>query len=54
MKNALMTPVKMAKPKKKAKAEAPMKDQAFSRNFTAKGKPKLSAQSGDGSMGQRR
>lgn len=42
------------KPAAPAKSEAPMKDQAYDRNFTRKGTPRLSATSGEGSMGQRR
>ena len=34
--------------------EAGGKDQAYDRNFTRKGTPRLSATSGEGSMGQRR
>lgn len=36
------------------KEEQPMPDQAFSRNFTKKGVPKLNASTGEGAMGQRR
>lgn len=54
MKNSMLTPVVAGKPKKKPKANEGKKDTAFDRNFTSKGKPKLSATSGDGSMGQRR
>lgn len=54
MKNSMLTPVVPGKSKKKPKATEGKKDQAYDRNFTKKGTPKLSAQSGDGSMGQRR
>ena len=35
-------------------SDTQMKDMAFERNFTKDGKPRLAAQSGEGSMGQRR
>lgn len=56
MKNALMTPSKQAKTKaKKSKPkEVTGKDDAFDRNFTKDGKPRLNSISGDGAMGQRR
>jgi hypothetical protein len=55
MKNSMLTLAKTAKPKKKGPPhDVTPKDQAYDRNFTSKGKPKLSAQSGDGSMGGRR
>jgi hypothetical protein len=63
MKNSMLTPAKTMpgkkKPKHKGAAMKPTenvtpKDMAFDRNFTSKGKPRLSAQSGDGSMGHRR
>lgn len=54
MKNSMLTPVVPGKAKKKPKANEGKKDEAFDRNFTKKGVPKLSAQSGSGSMGQRR
>lgn len=43
-----------AKGKKKMPHDVPAKDMAFERNFTKDGKPRLAAQSGEGSMGQRR
>lgn len=52
--NSMLTPVTQGKPRKKPKANDGKKDEAFSRNFTKRGVPKLSAQSGSGSMGQRR
>lgn len=55
MKNKMLTPVVPSKAKKKApKHDVTPKDQAFDRNFTKGGKPKLNASSGEGSMGQRR
>lgn len=57
MKNSMLTPAKHAK--HKAKAERPKSDDAYNRNFTKKGTPKLNASSkpsgtGEGAMGQRR
>ena len=57
--NSMLTPVLPSKPKgKKPKANVTPKDQAFDRNFTTAGKPKLNASvssgTGEGSMGQRR
>lgn len=55
MKSKLLTPVVPAKGKaKKPKHDVTPKDQAFDRNFTKAGKPKLNAQAGEGAMGQRR
>ena len=55
MKNSMLTPVRAAPAKKKAPPkDVTPKDNAFDRTFTKKGTPRLSAQSGEGSMGQRR
>lgn len=52
--NSMLTPVVPGKPKKKPKHNVVPKDTAKDRNFTKDGKPRLTAQSGEGSMGQRR
>jgi CRISPR/Cas system endoribonuclease Cas6 (RAMP superfamily) len=59
--NSTLTPVVMPKAKKRKKGEpahdVTPKDQAFDRNFTRNGKPRLSASvggKGEGAMGQRR
>ncbi|HXJ61866.1 MAG TPA: hypothetical protein VNU68_34945 [Verrucomicrobiae bacterium] len=56
MKNSTLTPVLPAKGKKKKGPphNVTPKDGAKDRNFTRDGKPRLSASSGEGSMGQRR
>lgn len=52
MKNSMLTAAQTAKkkPARKAAAEKPMRDEAFSRNFTKGGRPKLNATSGKGRM----
>lgn len=58
--NATLTPVVMTKPKKRKKGAPPHdvmpQDEAYGRNFTKEGKPKLNASvgRGEGAMGQRR